>query len=516
MKKSIISIFMAFALLFTGIISPLTTNYANALSDEVEPDKLVLDFSFFKLDYESDPDKYHEGAKKFFNDFMTIGKFLMDCDTSDVDKYAQCAKAFRLKDVNDCLNDESNLNQLIKYLDNYDGNTNTVLDGIDYFNYFIKNYEARFDQTVISQIDDIFKDAAECDKSQYNLVLKKYNKVIQIVDAFLNIVGEHKGASDKKAQAQKCIDSVMKSIDTKIFSSDVHKNNIGKILFSRNSIVAGKETASSFTKSFDANSNIYAIAYLSTSLQKIVPKASYYPDPNETCYAAAHVKIDGVDFSYGYIKFAVDVQEYQADKGYVTFELLPNAKNTKGDNLKEWYDYLFSKLKPGKHTISVEITVGETTVAGGDFDIDWKNADLKKISNNVSNCIKISDAYRASKAQVPGVFKVKSKTYKDKSLSDNNIKALLSNAYPDFKSLTKYLVNVGDNTSGWGIQKDEYKLPVAAHSTMNTWAIYTAKDGYCYIVEFFITKDYNYLSKTYGKPYVQTVSKTRIAAKNVK
>lgn len=514
MKKSFISVLMVIALLFTGIVSPIGTNQATAFTEEKKPEEIVLDFSFFKLDYASDPEKYHNAAKTFFGDFETLAQFLMDCDMSDVDIYAKCATAIRWNDICDYTSNQNYMTQLYDYIDNYDGYTSSASSGLEYIQYFSDNYEDRFDQAIVNQINDLFKAASECDKSQYNLALKYYNKIIKMCDAFMIIAEGHKGATEKKAEAQKCIDNVMKSVDSKIFSSDVHKNNIGKVLFSKNNIVAGKETTSSFSTSYDANSNIYAIAYLSTPLQKIVPKASYYPNPNETCSASAYVKIDGVKFDYGSIKFNVDVQDYQANKAYVTFELLPNAKNTKGDNLKEWYDFVFSKLKSGKHTIEIEIAVDGTSVANGKFEIDWTNADLKKISKNVTNCIKISEDYRANKAQVPGVFKVKSKTYKDKTLSDSNIKTIFKKYYSDATSILKF-VNVGDVTTGWGVQKDSYGYPVAKHSTMHTWVIYKAKDGWCYIVEFGLTCDYLGYGK-YGNPYVYTVSKTKIAAKNVK
>ena len=514
MKKSFISVLMVIALLFSAIVCPLSNASAFG-EEEKKPEEIVLDFSFFELNYASDPEKYHDAAETFFRDFKDLAEFVLWCDTSDLDKYVKCTKALRWNDFCDYTNNEKYTTQLYDYLDNYKGDTDYTSSGIEYVEYFQNNYDKSIEKVLDNDITELLTETSKLDKSQFNLAIKRYNNIIKICDAFLSISEGHKGATDKKAEAQKCLDKVMGSVDSKIFSSDVHKNNIGKILFSKNNIVAGKETAASFSTSFDTNSNIYAIAYLSTPLQKIVPKSSYYPNPNETCSANAWIKIDGMDNLYGNIMFDVDIQDYQANKGYVTFEILPNAKSTKGDNLKEWYDLFLSRLTEGKHTIEIDIQLKDTTIASGSFDIDWTNADLDKISKNINKCIKVSEDYRANKAQVPGVFKVKSLKYKDqKTLSDKKIEAVLKKERPDITKIMK-MVNVGDITDGWSVEKNELGIPVAKYSTMNTWALFKAKDGWCYIVNFSLKCTY-LGGGTYSAPFIDSIATRKIAAKNVK
>lgn len=516
MKQRIISISMLIVFLFSAFVGPFSSNNASAfVYAERKPEDIVLDFSFFEMTYESNPEEYHEKASEFFDGCSTLIDYLIGGDLSDLDKYTKCAKALRWGDICDYTSNEKYMAQLEEYFAKYDGNTNSASNGIDAIVYFSGYYGKMFDSTFTKIIDEMFTDASKLDKSQYNQASKLYNNIIKICDAFLIMAEEYQPATDLKNKAQKNLDNLMSNTDSNIFSSEIHKNNLGKILFSKNTIAPDKVTDASFTTSFDANSNIYAIAYLTAPLQDIAPKTSYYTDPNETSTASASVKIDGKDFDYGYIRFKVDVQEYQANKAYVTFELLPNSNSTKGDNLKEWYDFVFSKLTSGKHTITVDISVNSTNVAVGEFEIDWTGADLKKISANVNKCIKISDNYRANNTKVPGVFKEKSKKFKDKSLSDKKIKSVFMNQYSDAKSIMKF-VNVGDINDGWGVQKDDWGDPVAKHSTMNTWVIYKSNDGFCYIVEFYLTCKYNYKTKKYGKPYVNTVSKTKIATKNVK
>ncbi len=304
-----------------------------------------------------------------------------------------------------------------------------------------------------------------------------------------------------------------------IYASDVHKNNVGKILFSESGIKAGKETASQFTDKFTADSHIYAIAYLDSKVQSIDKKEDLSDGtyiPYETVQAVATVTIDGREY-WGNNNpiIPMNVQDYQANKAYFTFEIIPDPKDTVGYNLAAWYENIFILLGSGNHEVKIDLTLNNKQIASGTFNIDWTNGDLEKLKNNADECSKISSDYRANLRKMPAVFSQKHKPYKDALLSDKNIKAMIMSKYENCKKITKF-ITVGKSINNWYVEKDNYGYPVARYSTNDTWAIYQADDGWSYIIQVQVKCDYEDFG-VYSEPYIDPVmAPAKIATKNVK
>jgi hypothetical protein len=309
------------------------------------------------------------------------------------------------------------------------------------------------------------------------------------------------------------------SSSTSIYASEVHKNNVGKILFSETSIKAGKETASQFTDKFTADSHLYAIAYLDSEVQSIEKIGEKFDDtyiPYETVQAVATISIDGQEY-YGNNNpiIPMNVQDYQANKAYFTFEIIPDPKNTVGYNLSAWYENIFILLGSGEHEVKIDLTLNNKKIASGSFNIDWTNGDLEKLQKNAEDCSKIASDYRANLRKMPVQFSQKNSPYKDTLLSDKNIKAMIMRDYKNCKKITKF-VTLGKSSNSWYVEKDDYDYPVAKYSTKDTWAIYQSTDGWSYIIEVKVKCDYEDFG-VYGEPYLEAViSPAKIATKNVK
>lgn len=304
-----------------------------------------------------------------------------------------------------------------------------------------------------------------------------------------------------------------------IYASDVHKNNVGKILFSESSIKAGKETAGQFTDKFTAESNIYAIAYLDSKVQSIdkiaeVSDGTYIP--YETVQATATITIDGMEYWGNSAPIiAMNIQDYQANKAYFTFEIRPDPKDTIGYNLPSWYENLFILLGSGEHEVTIDLTLNYKKIASGSFNIDFTNADLAKLKKNAEDCNKIASDYRANLRKMPAVFSQKHKPYKDALLSDKNIKAMIMSEYENCKKITKF-ITVGKSNNQWYVEKDDYGYPVAKYSANDTWVIYQANDGWSYIIQVQVKCDYEDFG-VYSEPYIDPImSPAKIATKNVK
>ncbi len=304
-----------------------------------------------------------------------------------------------------------------------------------------------------------------------------------------------------------------------IYSSDVHKNNTGKILFSESSIKAGKETASQFTDKFTADSRIYGIAYLDSKIQSIAKKTDESDGtyiPYETVQARAEISVDGdLLYTNSPVEIPMNIQDYEANKAYITFEIIPDPKDTVGYSFTNWYENLFLQLDPGSHEVSIDFLIGFKKIASGSFNIDWENADLENLLQNAKDCTKIASDYRAKLRKMPVQFSQKNSPYKDPLLSDKNLKAMIKEAYSDCKKITK-LVTFGKSSNSWYVEKDDYGIPDAKISTKFTWAIYESTDGWSYIIQVQAKCDYEG-GGVYGEPYIDPLmNKAKIATKNVK
>jgi len=106
---------------------------------------------------------------------------------------------------------------------------------------------------------------------------------------------------------------------SKFFTSDFHKKNLNKIVWSTKPLVAGKEAemASSIKTGFRTGDYIYGIAYLGINAKDVM---------NGNDKLRVRIKVDGATAIWGgdlsYIDLPVTVQ----DKSYIRFALLPDAQ----------------------------------------------------------------------------------------------------------------------------------------------------------------------------------------------
>lgn len=492
---------MALCLLLTfALVTPVNA-YDDEQSEKEEYKQIVLDYSFLTQDPASDA--FANGFSKFFEGCNDL---IAGVNSQDLDIALKYAADFKLSEINKVLQDAN----VVSFIE-----SNPEAGDLAFsVTYFEKTYKGKFESSVVETLEQAINDTSNMPKAQIMSAINEYNKIIKKCDIPLTLFGkDYQPAADIKTKAEKALKKLTGSVDSKFYSSDVHKNNVGKILFSTNPIVGGKESSSQFTDKFTSDSNIYAVAYLPMPIQTLCPRSSKYNKANETTTFDVQISIDG-SLGIPIEVIEMDIQDYQANKGYITFEILPNSKSTKGDCLDLWYRDLLSTLDKDQHKIELSVSVKGGPIANGSFDLDWSKADIAKIKKNIDQCSKVSADYKANLAKVPEVFKEKHKTYKDKALSDAKLKALLTKKFPDCAKILKF-VNVGDNSSTWSIRKDEFNIPVLRRGTMKTWAIYKSKNGWCYIVEFSIASNYTG-GGTWGETFIDGASTRKIAEKNVK
>lgn len=119
-------------------------------------------------------------------------------------------------------------------------------------------YNNRFRNQINGYIEEAYKfRAKDLGKS-----VKAAKNAAWLAEAVTLMLPENEEAKKLKADADKTLEDIGGEYYSQIYTSDFHKQNTGKILFSKEPIVIGEERPDQFTTDFTAKDKIYAIAYL--------------------------------------------------------------------------------------------------------------------------------------------------------------------------------------------------------------------------------------------------------------
>lgn len=516
-KQGCVSIVLLMLLVFIVAAGPINT-FA-AFPGQKEASEYNLDFSFLNLDPKTNSAEYAAGAEKFLKD----GSELMECLLQDaftigedLDGYYAYAEKLQLPKINEYLDQDKYFKPLAEYIENAENGFKLA----SYYNSmceFEEAYKKEYTDTIAKKIDEMVAEAAGLGGNGIAQAVDLYKDAIKACDAVLLNMPNFQAAKDKKNEIQKLLEKAGGSVDSSAFASEMHKQNVGKILFSKAAVAVGKETESQFAKSFVAGDYIYGTAYLPfkakdkigqiddgtyIGYETIGLEIKYYIDGNKDCYVP--------------VEIAMLAQDYQANKSYVAFEIMPNPATAVGYNQTDWFKYVFSTLTPGKHKVTIELThAGLGKFAEGTFEIDWTKADAAKLEKDMELASKNAVAYRANLRKMPVEFTAKHLSFTDASITDAKIKEMFLRKYPNAVKIIK-LVNQGTSTGSWIIEKDEYGLPTGKRATMETWLMYQDKDGWYRFTKFWMYCEYAGFG-TYNEPtFSYEMQHTKISPKNVK
>lgn len=141
------------------------------------------------------------------------------------------------------------------------------------------------------------------------------------------------------------------------YTSDIHANNAGRIVFSTSPIQIGSENESSFKTSFNSNETIYGMMYLKNNLLAIQGSRSMT------------TKI----FANGSV---IAEHEWYASPDcmqntYNDAEIMPEPSSAETYGALKFYEAFATMLLPGVNKIKVVLTdEGNNVVAEGEFDLD--------------------------------------------------------------------------------------------------------------------------------------------------
>jgi len=345
------------------------------------------------------------------------------------------------------------------------------------------NRGTRFDKDVLRIANDIFSQAA---KKRNEKLIPEAVKLLKEGKAYTEMLlilsSEHPQAKELDGDFQRLLNETAKEYEaytSKLFTGEFHKQNVGKILFSKQPIVVGKESASQFVSSFDGKDKIYAIAYLEGTLEDMGDLKNYnYGDKNGN-YS---MHLDGQQNNIG-VKF---LPESRAN-AYLLIEIIPDPNQALSPtDALEWYKTL-SNLSPKKHTLKLWLWSGRNQVAESqEISLDWSNTDNNALKANAEAAAKKAEDNYAKVRSLPKRFSEPVEKFKDPQLSHANMIKLFMAQEKNCAQVLKVHTVIWEKYNGgadWEVKTNDIDIPLSKVTNGAVGLIFKGKDGACYFVD---------------------------------
>jgi hypothetical protein len=354
----------------------------------------------------------------------------------------------------------------------------------DKIKYILEGYPPKYNQYVSdllvkeinSAIEKAYSEKAK-GADRMGSAIENAEIALLLCRSVLSVFPDNPQALKLIKDAQSIVEKVGAELDKKIYTSPLHKQNAGKILFSKSPIEVKKENPGSITNNFNANDNIYAITYFKGTEAELSGGAGYSKNGMITIF------ID--DNEKGTYEFT-PTKEIEGSTCQ-ELEIIPDLTTSKQPDGPVVYSKMLGEASPRNHTIKFRYSVVFSNyrydLAEGSFDID--------LSQGQERFLDLSSKYVTAKiknARMPKSVK-----------SDPNLeKSMLAATQSMLEELGKTgkAIRAVITTKDWVIIRNEI-TGIITHRTIEGAVAVTTTDGPCryYIMRF--AQDYN--GKTYGK-----------------
>jgi len=175
--------------------------------------------------------------------------------------------------------------------------------------------------------------------------------------AILLVIPDYAKALKLQKDAQVVVDAVDKEFGGSIYTSPYHKENVGKIVFSKSPIAIKMEKKEAITNEFTGGDYIYGMAYLKGPIESLAYNwecaVRIYVDDNEKMYR----------------RFVASDQSKK--QTWLDFEIVPDAATSTQYGCVE-YSKALAEISPRNHVIKVEFWDKEfiNLLAVGEFNLD--------------------------------------------------------------------------------------------------------------------------------------------------
>jgi len=226
---------------------------------------------------------------------------------------------------------------------------------------FPKHIEELFTEYLSKEINTAIENAYSLKakgKSSMKSAFESAQCAILVANGVMSIIPENEEVIKLQKDAQTTFDSIQAEYGVAIYTSEIHKKNAGKIVFSKSMIEIKKEKPEAMLNKFVAGNYIYGMMYFN---------GTFSDETKDYNQATTVIWVDGTrttDFP-----FKLDGEKRSAT--YLYTEILPDPafSTTRGAKV---YSKMLSELSPRVHKIKVVLENGATykSMAEGEFELD--------------------------------------------------------------------------------------------------------------------------------------------------
>ncbi|MBI5325550.1 MAG: hypothetical protein HZB41_09835 [Ignavibacteriae bacterium] len=259
------------------------------------------------------------------------------------------------------------------------------------------------------------------------------------------------------------------SINSFVYTSDYHRQNAGRIIFSNAPIELGKERNTALLDSFTSKDNIWGIIYLNDSFKNLTESNKFE--------VVQSIAIDGIETAH----YSFRMLPEKIDQSFLKTEIIvpPEKALTKG---VKTYIRGLSGITQGKHDVKVAVRIHDDTVAVGNFTLDCNEGAERIKELNFDYDTKSMKSIVMPKPAVRDIF----------------LEADILNSVKDMAG-TAQKVSIIDN--GWTLVKN--LSGNIAFRTINAAVGFGKPDGKCTMTFISFRQDYD--GKNYGKTQLYSV-----------
>ncbi|MCK6541334.1 hypothetical protein L6Q79_01485 [bacterium] len=344
------------------------------------------------------------------------------------------------------------------------------------FQVFLKTY---YIADVNAHIEKAYAEKAK-GKTGLSTAVQEAEIAVLMAEAVLLVTPDEINIQKLRKDAQSAYDKINAEPGSVLYTSDFHKTNRGKIVFSKTRIVLKKETSATAQSSFTAGENIYAMAYFKSTIKELSKYGSMSPKITIAVYvdpAEGGILTPWTANKTG--EYIVKSDHPKMQETTLEVEMTPDPQQTERPEVAAEFAKLFSELSPRNHTIKVGLFANDQEVAWGTFELDC--------SEGQDNYKTLSGALAKSKIQNALPPKAKAA---DKGIEQNMTAVLKSEGF--------HVVRVIQTDPTWYVQRNEI-TGIVLNRTIQAAVIFKNEEGKCIVEYMNFTQDY--AGNSYGVLY---------------
>jgi hypothetical protein len=182
-----------------------------------------------------------------------------------------------------------------------------------------------------------------------------------------------------RKDAEAIVGAVERDLGGKVYAGAFHKQNAGKVVYSRKPLVAGQEDVSSVANSFSLADTVYAVAYFKGTIAELADGAHAGDTEMQMT-----VFLDGNELT----SFNYPMTKPMEQSTFLPIEVLPALETAKDCEGASRYARLLAECSPRNHTFGFRVSAifmsYRHDLAEGEFEVDCSSGQEKMAERSVA------------------------------------------------------------------------------------------------------------------------------------